>query len=90
MTMTEKIIESVRDSKLTAAQIIMQLDAKSSTVKSTLHRLVKDRRVLRTKAAVRAGRGPQQVFVYYIAQQESSKETIINTRAEGGYPPIYL
>lgn len=90
MTVTEKIIESVRDNRLTAAQIITQLDAKPATIKSTLHRLVKDERVLRTKEAVRAGRGPQQVFVYYIKQQESSKEIISNIRAEGGYPPIYL
>ena len=79
MTVTEKIIESVRDSRLTAAQIITQIDAKPATIKSTLHRLIKDKRVLRAKEAVRSGRGPQQVFVYYTvnkAEQENTNQSL--------------
>ena len=74
MTVTKQIIESVSNSRLTATQIITQIDAKPATVKSTLHRLVKGKRVLRTKEAVRSGRGPQQVFVYYLGEEYVSKD----------------
>lgn len=93
MTVTEKIIEAVRDGRLTGAQIITQIDGNPKTVKSLLHRLVNAQRILRTKEAVRSGRGPQQVFVYYAAgdnaQQESSRQVGSSVRTEGGYPSIY-
>lgn len=91
MTVTEKIIEAVRDGRLTGAQIITQIDGNPKTVKSLLHRLVNAQRILRTKEAVRSGRGPQQVFVYYAAgdNAQSSKQVGSNVRIEGGYPPIY-
>jgi len=87
MTVTEKIIESVRDSRLTAAQIITQLDAKPATVMSLLHRLVKNQRILRAKGAPRAGRGPKEVFVYYLA--DDKKTTVSNQYSESPFPAIY-
>ena len=79
MTVTEKIIEAVRDGRLTGAQIITQIDGNPKTVKSLLHRLVNAQRILRAKEAVRSGRGPQQVFVYYTvnkAEQENTNQSL--------------
>lgn len=83
MTVTEQIIESVRNERLTATQIIARLNANPQTVKSVLHRLVGQKRILRTKVKAKAPIGPQRVYLYGEVNVRQEKETPkeINTEA---------